>query len=48
MLKYHLVRISRGNKEKNPFGFEPKIDSAPSCEVRKVKRHSEANAIRDT
>ena len=43
-----VVRISRGNEEKNPFGFEPKILSAPSCKVRKVKRHSEANTIRDT
>ena len=31
-----VVAISRGNKEKNPFGFEPKVHAAPSCEVRKV------------
>ena len=39
-----VVGISRGNKEKNPFGFKPKTHSAPSCEMRKV---SEANTIRD-
>ena len=43
-----VVVISRGNKERNPFGFEPKIYSSPSCEVRKVKRHSEANIIKYT
>ena len=31
-----VVGISMGKKEKNPFGFEQKIHSAPSCEVRKV------------
>ena len=31
-----VVGISRGNKEKNPLGFEQKIHSAASCEVRKV------------
>ena len=31
-----VVGILKGNKEKNPFGFQPKIYSAPSCEVRKI------------
>ena len=48
LINARIVGISRDNKEKNSFGFEPKIHSALSCEVRKVKRHSEANAIRDT
>ena len=40
-----VVGISKGNEEKNPFGFEPKIHSALSCKARKAKRHSEANTI---
>ena len=36
LINAYVVGISRGNKEKNPFGFEPKIHYAPSLEVRKV------------
>ena len=31
-----VVRISRDNKEKNPFGFEQKIHSVSNSEVRRV------------
>ena len=36
LINAYVVEISRGNKEQNPFGFEQKIHSAPSYEVRKV------------
>ena len=36
LINARVVEIWRGNKEKNPFAFEPNIHSAPSCEVRKV------------
>ena len=48
LINTRVVGISRGHKEQNQFGFEQNIHPAPSCKVRKVQRHSEANTNRDT
>ena len=40
--------INKQQQRKESVGFEPKIQSAPSCEMRMVKHHSEASTIRET